>query len=305
MKAGESAGFLVELRSPLDVGSSLEAFRRNGDDLIDRWDGGHLVRTVPVGGRAVAYGATVSGTRDAPLLRVVVEDERFQEEVGRAVRGSFVAAPPEFQDLLRRDPVLARLDALHPGVRPVLQHDLLAALVRCISAQQVNLRWAATTRRRLAEAFGDRHDVAGFHAYSLSAERLATSDPSLIRALQFTSRKADYIVAAASEIADGGLSLQAIAGLSDDEVIARLTGIRGLGLWTAEWVLARSLGRPRVVAGDLGVRKAVGLAYLGTSLPSEAEVRRATAHWEGSAGVAQQLLLHALVSTPDALRGPA
>jgi DNA-3-methyladenine glycosylase II len=70
--------------------------------------------------------------------------------------------------------------------------------------------------------------------------------------------------------------------------------IRGIGRWSAEWVLARTLGRPRVVAGDLGVRKAVGLAYLGTTAPSEAEVRAATAHWGESAGVAQALLLHAL-----------
>jgi 3-methyladenine DNA glycosylase/8-oxoguanine DNA glycosylase len=54
------------------------------------------------------------------------------------------------------------------------------------------------------------------------------------------------------------------------------------------------MGRPVVVAGDLGVRKAVGLAYLGTPMPSESQVRAATAHWGESAGVAQALLLHAL-----------
>jgi DNA-3-methyladenine glycosylase II len=82
--------------------------------------------------------------------------------------------------------------------------------------------------------------------------------------------------------------------LPDDEVIARLTTIRGIGRWSAEWVLARTLGRACVVAGDLGVRKAVGLAYVGTALPSEADVRRATAHWGDAAGTAQALLLHAL-----------
>ncbi|MHB1160446.1 MAG: hypothetical protein ACYC3V_08975 [Chloroflexota bacterium] len=69
----------------------------------------------------------------------------------------------------------------------------------------------------------------------------------------------------------------------------------GIGVWTAEWILARTLGRPRVVAGDLGVRKAVGLAYMGSPLPGEGEVRVATADWGSSAGVAQQLLLHGLV----------
>jgi DNA-3-methyladenine glycosylase II len=82
--------------------------------------------------------------------------------------------------------------------------------------------------------------------------------------------------------------------LPDEEVIARLVTIRGIGRWSAEWVLARTMGRPTVVAGDLGVRKAVGLAYLGTPAPSEPEVRALTAHWGQSAGVAQAVLLHAL-----------
>jgi DNA-3-methyladenine glycosylase II len=70
--------------------------------------------------------------------------------------------------------------------------------------------------------------------------------------------------------------------------------LRGIGRWSAEWVLARTLGRPRVVAGDLGVRKAVGLAYFGNPQATELEVRRATEHWGESAGTAQALLLHAL-----------
>jgi DNA-3-methyladenine glycosylase II len=159
----------------------------------------------------------------------------------------------------------------------------------------VNLRWAATTRARLAEAFGAHHEVAGHVVYSLDAARFAGLTVDAIRALQFTTRKAEYIVAAAEAIASGRLGLARLAELSDEEVIAALEGLRGIGRWTAEWILARTLGRPRVVAGDLAVRKAVGMAYLGMPpkgpLPSEEEVRRATAHWGPSAGVAQQLLL--------------
>ena len=95
-------------------------------------------------------------------------------------------------------------------------------------------------------------------------------------------------------VSDPDLSLDQLNLLQDDDVIQRLIAIRGIGLWSAEWVLARTLGRPRVVAGDLGVRKAVGLAYLETPLPGQAEVRAATAHWGESAGVAQALVLHAL-----------
>jgi len=84
-----------------------------------------------------------------------------------------------------------------------------------------------------------------------------------------------------------------LAELSDEEVITRLTAIRGLGLWTAEWILARTMGRPRVSAGDLGVRKAIGIAYFGGAMATPQEVRQATAHWGRAAALAQGLLLHA------------
>jgi DNA-3-methyladenine glycosylase II len=186
------------------------------------------------------------------------------------------------------------LDARFPGVRQIRQLDLFTALIRCISAQQVNLRWAVTTRRRLAEQFGTRYEIDGLTVYQLAPERLASVAPEAIRALQFTTSKSQFIVAVAQAMAWRRISLAELTQLPDEEVIARLTSIRGIGRWSAEWVLARTMGRACVVAGDLGVRKAVGLAYLSTPRPSEAAVRQATAHWGVSAGTAQALLLHAL-----------
>jgi len=282
----------VRLPGPLDISTSLELFRRSGDDLIDRWDGVHLVRTIRVGERRVAYVCTLAGTIAEPGLRVIVDDSALLPAVAQSLRAAFMPAPPEFADLLQRDPVIARLDAAFPGLRTVRQFDLLAAMVRSISAQQVNLRWAVTTRRRLAEAFGERHQVGEHVVYSLSAERLAAASVAEIRALQFTTRKAEYIISTAEAIASGRISIAELEALSHEEVLSRLVALRGIGRWTAEWILARTLGRPCVVAGDLGVRKAVGLAYLGTPLPSESAVREATAHWGPSTNVAQTLLLH-------------
>lgn len=293
--------FAVYLEGPLDAALSLDVFRRTGDDLIDRWDGQRLLRTIPVGAASIPYACRVKGSVDRPSLRVTVNDSAHRRAVEQAVRVMFVPAPPGFAALCRRDAVIRRVNRALPGLRPVLQHDLLTALVRCISAQQVNLQWAATTRRRLAEAFGTPHEVNCDMVYSLSAERLASARVAQVRALQFTTRKAEYLIGAAESVASQRLTLAALKALPDDEAIARLTAVRGLGVWSAEWVLARTLGRPGVVAGDLGIRKAVGLAYLNTPLPDEQQVRQATAHWGESAGVAQQLLLHALSVLPSLL----
>jgi DNA-3-methyladenine glycosylase II len=279
----------VPLPAPLDVDASLALFRRSGDDLIDRWDGARLVRTLAIDGQPVAYWCEAVGSIDAPAFTVAPASLRH------VAQHTFFPAPSSWPDLLARDPILRTLDQRFPGVRQPRQYDLFGALVRCISAQQVNLRWAVTTRRRLAERFGERHTIDGHVVYSLDPRSIATLPPSEIRALQFTTKKAEFIVAVAQAIARGGLSISELERLEDEQVVQRLTAIRGLGRWSAEWILARTLGRPTVVAGDLGVRKAVGLAYLNDPLPSEADVRRATQHWQDSAGVAQALLLHALV----------
>jgi DNA-3-methyladenine glycosylase II len=286
--------FRVELsHTPLDISGSLELFRRSGDDLIDRWDGHQLMRAAYAGkGQWLPFMARATGSVSAPAFDVCAADG-----VGyltRVVADTFMPAPADYARLLDQDPVLARLDAQFPGIRQIRQLDVFTALIRCISAQQVNLRWAVTTRRRLAEAFGVPYSLDGEVVYALDPERIASVDPAEIRALQFTTSKAVSIVATARAMVDGDLSLEDLSRLEDQVVIERLVKIRGIGRWSADWVLARTLGRATVVAGDLGVRKAVGLAYLGTALPSEPEVRAATAHWGPSAGVAQALLLHAL-----------
>jgi len=296
--------FQLDFEAPLDFAASLEIFRRSGDDLLDRFDGTWLVRTHRIDGRATAYAARIAGGLETPRLQVTVEREKDREAVAGALRTAFMPITPEFEELCRTDPVIGRLAASHRGFRPVLQTDLLGALVRCISAQQVNLKWASTVRRRLAESFGRRHRAAGHAVYSFDPDRLAALSIADIRALQFTNRKAEYVINAARAIAAGQLSIESLAALPDDEVIARITAIRGLGLWTAQWILARTLGRPRVSAFDLGVRKAVGKAYFGGRMPSPDEVREATAHWGPASAMAQGLLLHAQHEKTLALTAP-
>jgi DNA-3-methyladenine glycosylase II len=285
--------FRVDLPAPLDIASSLELFRRSGDDLIDRWDGVRLVRALATGTDCVPFVATAIADVETPGFEVQT-DAAHADLIRETVETTFAPAPADYARLLENDLVLAALNQKFPGIRQIRQLDLFTALIRCISAQQVNLRWAATTRRRLAEAFGRRQEIGSHVVHSLDPAVIAGVDPAQIRALQFTTSKSVSIVATAQALLKENLSVETLTDLPDEEVIARLITIKGIGRWSAEWVLARTLGRPQVVAGDLGVRKAVGLAYLDTPLPSEAEVRSATAHWGQSAGAAQALLLHAL-----------
>jgi len=283
----------LELPAPLDLAGSLEPFRRWGDDLLDRFDGQRLLRTAPSRRGIVAFAAIVDGPPQTPAMVVEVAAAEQLPAAAAAAEGMFVQAP-SLVALARRDPVIRALEARFRGVRPVLQSELLPSLVRSISTQQINLRWAAVIRARIAASYGNEHQVAGASVWSLDPERLAEARVSDLRALQLTLRKSASVIACARAIAQGELSMGSLAALDDEAVIERLVALPGIGRWSAEWFLARTLGRPRVVAGDLGVRKAVGIAYAHGRMPSEPEVRQLTGHWGSSAGVAQQLLLHAL-----------
>jgi DNA-3-methyladenine glycosylase II len=256
-----------------------------------------LRRTVRVaGGEVVAVAARPLGTVRRPRLHVTVADARHLPAAVDAASHWFVTVPaPTLRDLAARDPVVRAVEAMHPGVRPVLQADILTALVRSISAQQINLRFAAVVRSRLAERYGQRHSVDGGEVWSLDGDALAAARAADLRALQFTNRKAESIIGVAAAVQGGALDRSELEALDDEAVIARLVALRGIGRWSAEWLLARTFGRPVVVAGDLGVRTAVGQAYCDGRMPTEDEVRQLTAHWGAAAGVVQQQLLHVLV----------
>lgn len=281
----------------LDVPGSVETLARWGDDGLDRWDGRRLLRTVRDGSTVVPYLARPTGSVDDPGLEVTAPADGLPVAL-ESLRTSFVVAPEALADLCVRDPVIARLDAAYPGVRPLLHRDPLTALVRSISAQQVNLPWATRIRHRLGVAYGVEHDVAGEAVRSLDAARIAAASLEGLRALQLTTAKARSLVAVAQAVLEGALELPDLTSLDDAAVAQRLVALPGIGPWTADWFLARSLGRPRVVAGDLGVRKAVGRLYLEGRLPSESEVRSLTEHWGAAAGIAQQLVLHDLAARP-------
>ena len=141
------------------------------------------------------------------------------------------------------------------GFRPPLTPDPFEALVSSITAQQVSLYAAFAIRSRLVERFGERAGVV--HAFP-ARERIAGATEDDLVAVGFMRRKAEYAIA----LARSDVALHALAGLDDDEVRARITSLRGLGPWTAEWFLARHLARPRAwPEGDLALRKAAATLY--------------------------------------------
>jgi DNA-3-methyladenine glycosylase II len=236
---------LLRFPEPYDFEVSTERFRVFGRDVANLWHEGGLLRVV--GEREVRIEAAAGGVDVEPL------DDETRPVVLKLLGAEFELEP--FRAWAEGRPVLGELVPRLAGFRPPLAPDPFESLVTSITAQQVSLFAAFAIRNRMIEALGFRAETAyGFP----SRERVAAAREEELVALGFSGRKAEYVVG----LARSDLDLVALAPLSDDEVRERLTALRGLGPWTAEWFLARHLARPRAwPAGDLGLRKAASVLY--------------------------------------------
>ncbi len=236
---------LLRFAEPYDFLLSTERFRRFGPDLANLWHDDALWRVVE--GREVAIRAAPGGVDVEPL------DDLIRPVVLWLLGAPFELEP--FYAWATDDGVLGPLTVRLAGLRPPLAPDPLEALVTSITAQQVSLFAAFAIRTRMIERFG----VPVGRAYAFpTRERLARASEEELVTVGFSRRKAEYVVG----LARSDLDLHALAALDDDDVRARLVALRGLGPWTAEWFLARHLGRPRAwPAGDLALRKAVDVLY--------------------------------------------
>jgi 3-methyladenine DNA glycosylase/8-oxoguanine DNA glycosylase len=235
----------LSLPDPYDFALSTERFRAFGRDLANRFDDGALHRVV--GGREVRIAAAPGGVDVEPL------DAETVPVVEKLLGREFELEP--FVAWAGAEPVLAPIVERLAGFRPPLVPDPFEGLVTSISAQQVSLRSASAIRSRLIERLGVRSGLT--FAFPTRARVAAATERELVE-LGFSRRKAEYVIG----LARSPLDLDGLAALPDDEVRARLTAVRGLGPWTAEWFLARHLARPRAwPAGDLALRKAVDLFY--------------------------------------------
>jgi DNA-3-methyladenine glycosylase II len=259
---------------PFSLELTIARFRAFGLDRSTVWEDGALFRAV--GGREVRIAAAAGGVEVEPL-------DAETEPVVRKLLG-FDFDLVAFSAWAVGEELLAPLVVRFEGFRPSLASDPFEALVTSITAQQVSLFSAVAIRSRLVERFGE--PTGRVWAFP-SRERLATASEEELVSLGFSRRKAEYVVGlAGSDLDLGGLAL-----LSDEDVKERILAVRGLGEWTADWFLARHLGRPHAwPAGDLALRKAVRALY------GDVDVRAAGARFEPFQNLTAHYLLAQLLN---------
>jgi DNA-3-methyladenine glycosylase II len=188
--------------------------------------------------------------------------------------------PAAVRHLKRADPVLRRLiERLGPcELEGERERRQFGALVDAILYQQLAYRAAQTIARRFRELFGNPNGTG--QGRLPRPEELLRVPARRLRAAGVSRQKIGYLRDLAAKAASGELRLGRFARLSDEEVIANVTAVKGVGRWTAEMFLIFSLGRPDVLpVDDLGVQYGFKDAYGLRRLPSEAWMRRTAEAW--------------------------
>ena len=200
-----------------------------------------------------------------------------------------------YEHLRAADPVLARLleGVGEPSRDGRPRGDHYAALVRSIVGQQLSVRAARAIHGRVLEFFGGDEPTP---------RQILGADPEEFRAACGLSRaKVSFLRSLAEHVESGELELDRLDELPEDDVIAELTAVKGIGEWSAHMFLMFQLGRPDVLAtGDLGIRRAVERAYGMRDLPSADELRELAEPWRPHRTAACMLLWHSLDNAPDA-----
>jgi DNA-3-methyladenine glycosylase II len=194
------------------------------------------------------------------------------------------------------DPVMERLIDEYGAPDGVLAlrgrrpGDAYGALLRSIVGQQLSTKAARTIYERLTALFGDR---------APTPRELLDVDPEKLREAGLSRAKVAYLRDLAEHVEDGELDLEHLAELESDEIAAQLTAVKGLGPWTVDMFLIFHLGRPDILpVGDLGVRRAVQIAYELDELPKPDELERIAEPWRPWRSLACLYLWRSLDATP-------
>jgi len=200
------------------------------------------------------------------------------------------------------DPVLARLIDDRPAFDPrawlaqLAPMDLYGALLFQVAGQQLSV---AATRRILARI------EALFGGHLPAPAELLSVDPGKLREAGLSWRKIGTLRDVAERLSDGRLDPDVLSTLPDDELMAELTAIPGIGPWTVQGALIIALGREDVVLpGDLALRKAVQAAYQLEHLPTQEEVLAIAEKWRPYRSLATSYLFSAAfepAETPPAV----
>ena len=200
---------------------------------------------------------------------------------------------PEYWDrakraLAKKDPVMAAIIKRHPKVFMVRRGEAFMTLARAICGQQISVKAAQSVWNRVCDCVGE-----------ITPRNVLQRKRPQLRACGLSDRKTEYIADLAQHFVDGKIHARNWPQMSDEEIIAELTDVRGIGRWTAEMFLMFNLLRPDVFPlDDLGLQKGIRVNYFKGRKISLGRMRKLGETWRPWRSVATWYLWRSLDPIP-------
>lgn len=233
----------------------------------ENFQDGVLQRLLNLGEHLCLASVRSVGTVDVPQLELELKatslDETIVAEACHQV--SWIVGTDQnltpFYNMALEEPKLALLIQGLWGLHISHTVSVYEALISAIIGQQVNSHVAHLLWNLLIQTFGPSVQVAGVTYYAFpQPEALVAAGMDGLRSIKLSTRKAEYILEITSRVASEELDLEDLRIHSDEDVIRTLTSLRGIGLWTAQWLLIHALGRPDgFPANDLALQRTLGI----------------------------------------------
>ena len=273
--------FIICPEPPFDFEKSAQMHSRFKNSLPDLYEDGTYVRVLHADRKPVLVSVISKGTLGKPRLLVdtypPVSKKVEMGSLKKTLRSMFEPTFDfeHFYAIAKKDPTMRTIASKLRGLRPVRPPTIFESVIIAVTEQQISLHAAIAIRSRLVERFGDTvaRDARIFYAFP-TPESLAEARPAGLRKVGLSASKARCITEFSRRIASHEFNLNRLAQMDDSQVVAELTKFRGIGKWTAEYVLIRGMGRVNSLpADDLGIRRAVSQAYFKSRRVSAEDVR--------------------------------
>ncbi len=253
------------------------------DSLVD----GVYRRLLDLDGQLVLASVSSLGSLEKPELSVELQGEGLTSDnvevatdkvawilgVGQELEPFYASA--------QGDPAMAAITQRFHGLHMPHTASVFEALVLAILGQQIATNVARIIRTLLIETYGPRQTIDGETYYAFPRpETLAALRVEDLRGMKLSQRKAEYVHGIACTALDDPEFIEGLHHLDDEAVVRQITSLRGVGNWTAQWLLIRALGRPDALPlGDLALRRVVSRLYFQDEPLNDTEVEEFCRRW--------------------------
>jgi len=289
---------------PFRLALTAWGLRRRPENIVDRWDGTTYRRVLTAGGRPMEVAVRQGGSAASPRLFVEARGEKLPDRAEEAIARSLELLLGTKSDLepfyafAAREPRLQALVRKFIGFKPPRFESVFEALCNGIVCQQVTLSFGMQLLNRLTLGWGQGFQSGSeiVHAFPLP-EKVSRATETSLRKLGLSFNKARALIEGARKCAEDGLDRELLSQMDDGTALALLDDLRGVGNWTAEYVLLRGLGRLHIFpASDSGARNGLRRWLKLKTPPSPERTRRLLAQWQPFAGL---IYFHLLLDSLD------